>query len=65
MTNPQNEPVLEPSDSDEAALEADLGTVTDDEFFDALAQLPPFLTDAATGEPIDPREGVVDDRNHR
>lgn len=55
---------LEPSDSPEAALEGDLSTVTDDEFFDALAALP-ALIDYDTGEHLDPAEGVRDERDHR
>jgi hypothetical protein len=54
---------LEPSDSPSAALEGDLGTVSDDEYFAALAGLPPGVDDAGTE--YDPREGVVDVRDSR
>lgn len=46
----------------EAALEARMETVTDDEFFDALADLPPLI-DAETGERVDATEGVRDERH--
>lgn len=57
-------PHLEPSDGPEAALEGNLGTVTDDEFFEAFAVMPP-LVDAETGEPVDAAEGVRDERQSR
>ncbi len=59
MTQP-----LEPSDSPEAALEADLHSLGDDEYFDALEAMPP-LRDADSGDVVDHREGVRDERQRR
>lgn len=58
MTGPAE---LEPDESPLAAAEGNLGTVTDDEFFDALAQTPPGRDDA--GDEHDPAEGVRDLRH--
>lgn len=60
MTTPPG--ALEPSDSPEAALEGDLHTVTDDEYFEALAAMPP-LHDADDGHVLNAAEGVRDDRH--
>jgi hypothetical protein len=63
MRTPEGNADLEPSDSPEAALEGDLATVTDDEYFEALAAMP-VMTDADTGVPVDAAEGVRDERHH-
>ncbi len=54
------DPAHEPSDSPEAALAGDLGTVTDDEYFDALAVMPPVLEE--DGRPVDVTSDVRDER---
>lgn len=59
MTTPE----LEPSDSPSAALEADLGSLGDDEYFAAQRALPPGVDDQ--GRTYDPMEGVVDERDGR
>lgn len=58
MTGPAE---LEPDESPLAAAEGNLGTVTDDEFFDALDRLPAAAD--ADGEPVDLTEGVRDLRH--
>lgn len=52
-----------PSDGPERHLDGNLHTVTDDEYFDALATMPPVLDGA--GAPVDAFEGVVDERPSR
>jgi hypothetical protein len=52
---------LEPSDSPSAALEADLGSLGDDEYFAAQQALPPGMDD--DGREYDPMEGAVDARD--
>lgn len=62
---PDHDPAeLEPDDSPAAAAEADMASVTDAEYFEALARLPAAV-DSATGEPVDLAEGVRDERDHR
>lgn len=51
---------LEPSDSESAALEGDLGSLGDDEYFAAQQALPPGVDD--DGREYDPMAGVVDER---
>lgn len=53
---------IEPDDSDEATLEAGMGTVTDDEYFQALEEMPPMRDE--DGTQVDHREGVRDERHH-
>lgn len=63
MTDPPVPPAgLEPSDSPQAALEGDLATVTDDEFFDALGATP--LGREADGTVHDPAADVLDLRRY-
>jgi len=52
---------LEPSDSEYAALEGNLATVDDDEYFTAQQAIPPGLDD--DGREYDPMEGVIDERH--
>lgn len=59
MSGPSPKPAeLEPDDSPLAAAEGNLGTVTDDEYFDSLAQVPAARDEA--GESVNHREGVRD-----
>lgn len=55
---PPTGPTLEPDDHPDATAEGDLGTVTDDEFFAALAATPSGVD--GDGFPYDPEAGVVD-----
>lgn len=71
MTDHQDDPgqpagQLEPSDSPSAALEADLATVGDDEFFDALDELTGggILGREADGTLHDPAMTVYDLRGN-
>lgn len=60
MTDPGQPTELEPSDGPSAALEADLGSLGDDEYFTAQQALPPGVDD--DGREYDPLEGVINDR---
>jgi hypothetical protein len=61
MTDPVLE--LEASDGPERVLDGDLHSVTDDEYFDALATMPPLLDEH--GQVVDHLDGVVDERPGR
>jgi hypothetical protein len=66
MTTPEEETMtepLEPSDSPEAALAGELGTVTDDEYFDAVAALPSVRDEH--GQPVDVTSDIRDERPRR
>lgn len=51
---------LEPSDGPEGALDGDLGTVTDEQWYLAQKEMPPLRPAARPdSSPVDPMDGAV------